>query len=82
MQQATIISERARAYYGLPDLAVAEDLHNSLEIDGTVTDHHKVLATKLFNVHYNLVTEDQRRAAKQVSMGSRYSPQGFSRRYP
>lgn len=72
MRQATTISNSDRQRFGLPDLAGMDDYAFSLEVTGEVTDHHKALASKLFNVPYAQVTDQQRKVAKTANFWGAY----------
>lgn len=52
--------------------ARAADFQLSLEPDGTPTDHYRVVASDMFGVPYDQVTEQQRRAAKRASFFALY----------
>lgn len=57
--------------YGLQRAQMA-DFHYSLEVDGTPTDHFRVLASAMFGVPYAQVTEQQRWAAKKAKFFGLY----------
>lgn len=73
MNQATHYDKEARTRLGLPALASPEDRHNSLETSGTPTDLYKVEASKDFNVPYEQVTDQMRRASKAAMFYTLYS---------
>ena len=72
MRQATLYTPYQRDQLGLLPIANDTDKHKSLEQNGQVTDHHRALASLLYKVPYHLVTEEQRRTAKGLSMFASY----------
>lgn len=52
--------------------ATVEDIARALETNGTRTDAHKVLATRIFHVPYEEVTADQRKFAKARNFAAIY----------
>lgn len=72
MRQATTIHPAFRQQMGLLQLAQPSDYQNSFETDGSRTDHHRALASKIFNVPYDQVTDQQRKAAKKANFWMAY----------
>lgn len=66
MRQATRYGDRERQQLGLHEQAGPDDLAKAVEVTGEQTDIHKVTASKMFGVHYSMVTDEMRRAGKQA----------------
>lgn len=66
MKIITFYSQADRQRLGLLQMADKEDAAKSVEQSGHPTDIYRAEASKLFNTPYWLVTEQQRKMAKQV----------------
>lgn len=66
MKVISFYSQEERRQLGLLQMADQSDAAKSLEQSGHPTDIYRAEASKLFNTPYWLVTEQQRKVAKQV----------------